>query len=161
MDTSQDPLRDLLEANVRALVDDEQSVRIDAQQLEPHKTMLTISCADADVGKVVGSRGEILGWLRGLTSKQGGKVRRQIVLGDKVLSIEGSSSGQQQTRDAAAIVVEFLQTVQLNLDQLTPRDARALLAYADQDAGDVRAYVLAYFGRALKPETQRVLQDRS
>ena len=84
---------------------------------------------------------------------------RQIVLGDKVLSIEGSSSGQQQTRDAAAIVAEYLALLRLNLGELTPKDARALLAYADQDAGDVRAYVLAYFGRALKQETQRVLQD--
>ncbi len=70
-------LENFVDYVVRALVDQPDSVKIQAEKLE-NSTIIKISCAKEDMGKVIGKNGKTIMAIRSLVSGAGGRLGQKF-----------------------------------------------------------------------------------
>ncbi|MFN3690774.1 MAG: KH domain-containing protein [Fimbriimonadales bacterium] len=90
-------LREFLEASIRALVDDQESVQI-REERNGSRLRYTIQVAEGDRGRVIGKQGRIVNALRTVAQAAGAKNRLRvqiIVLTDSGVADAGTDTSAE------------------------------------------------------------------
>lgn len=165
----QESVKSLLLAAVRGLVDRPDMVAIGDQLIGDDVIELTIYAAPADVGKIVGRGGKGIGAIRELVKGWSGAssgprrvLERVEEAGADRQPVGPRHNGLERKAppgsDPDVIVSEYLRAAALQVDEMTPSQARTLVAFAGGEAEEVRAYLLGMYADQLRRDTARVLR---
>jgi hypothetical protein len=72
-------MKDLIEKIAQALVDNPDQVEINAVEGE-HSTVIELKVAKADIGKIIGKRGNTANAIRAILNAASGKSKRRVSL---------------------------------------------------------------------------------